>query len=582
MPKIRKTPQAYIVEPTFGEQLAEVLPSILRSVVYAKQKMEEDRLRRLELRMKYASATPELQLLMISDTEFQKELTGKRKPVSADLPAIRDLTPDELQERRNRQLEEQKTSAEIKRLDQDTLRLQQDYELTKRKLTAWGKIDNIPPDQLTLLDFIEAGAGETPEERAQAFVSKKWPQYADQIAQMRAGAGPEIERARTNAAAQDIFEKVGKLGPDEMAYAEAVGKNDLAGIQKLADGRLKTLAFRQFEQQQKRDGEAVRRANEAHQEAIGSAAQRIIEQNPTIDLAMAQDMAKRLMNGKPLTSEQARASINWAALKAETALETSRKLAYEQGQERSGTTELKSLIDEHLKILSQEEGVDPDVKKWSGEQVKVLMPELAKRVAKQIGLPEPQTGQNPKDDKYWGYDPVMATIWGALGLGKSLISSTGGEAPVAPAPAGPEMKGPLKPGDLSLRSLIGAPDVERAIAISARDAIGALQNLGKTVSPGLEAALRAVDSLRKNAVMGDELISSTRPVEGAARKTGLSEEQKVHLQNLGLEAVKTTADPSVPLPVKVKMGELLDLLESVDKGERPFSDLLRFDATVTQ
>lgn len=568
MPNIRKTPQAYIIEPTFWEQLQQVLPSVIGQITQAQQRAREQELLRLQLRMKYTEADPEIQQLLRSDPEFVTQLTGKKNPRPDQIPPVRDLTATELQERRQRNLEEQKTIFETERLNADVLRLRQDYALTGRKLKAWEKIDNIPTDQLTLLDFIEAGAGETPEERAQAFVSKKYPEYADQIAQLRAGAGPEVERFRTNEAAQKVFELTGKLGPNEMAYAEAVGKNDLNEIQKLADGRLKTRAFYEYELEQKRDAEAVRRAQEGHKETIGAAAQRIIEQNPTVPLVMAQDMAKRLMEGKELTAEQAKMSIDWAGLKAETAAETLRKIRYDLDENKNGAPELKSLIDQHLRILAQEEGVDPEIKKWSGEQITKLMPELAKRVAQSVGLPPPQiTPAEKGSDKFWGPDPVMSLIWGAVGLGMELALPPGAPS----SGTAPQSSAPVERNPAVLRTGMDSPGM-RAIAISARDVIGSLQNLGKTISPALEGALLKLDEARR--MLGTtpgQIRQQGTPVKGP--KPRLSEDQQVHMQNLALKVSEITADPNVSPQIKMKMGELLDLVEAVEKGERPFTDL---------
>lgn len=563
MPKVTETKNAFVVSPTFGDALLEQLPYILHGLQQTMRTMEEQRLRRLEMREKYRLAHPEIQALLRTDEKWMKEMLGKpysRAPLKqSELPAIRDLTGEELAERQSRSLEMMERSGRINQTAAQTEEIHQRVRMTGTKEQARERITKGgDPSKLSLLDFIVGEMGETPEERVQAYVSTKWPEYADPLARMRAGVGPEVEASRANEAAKWYSETFGRLDTAGMEYADAVSKNSMDAITKLQDPKLRTLAYRQYERQLEADADTMKRAQMARQEWIGTAAQRILEQNPSVSLTIARDMATRLAEGKPFTADQMKLDMDWAGIKAQTSLDEARRLRFETEEKMSGVTGIRQQIELQLRVLAQQEGVEvpSEVSQIASDDLRRLMPELSKRVAKLFGLPEPKPSVD--DDKWpWLPDPVMSLIMGTMGFTNEVTKSS--EMPTGQpwqSPSATVLKTMFKDAGIVLSA--GLEAVVKVASTPAATTKGLATNIEAAfLTP---AGRKTPDTVVKPSVMPK-----------------LSPEQDIHIQNLSTEIARIMSDPNAPPMLKQGLLPTIDVIEAVLKGERPFSDLINTD-----
>jgi hypothetical protein len=146
VPKIRETPDAFIVEPTFGEQLAQTLPALVSSITAAMRQKREDEAKRAELKMAFDNATPEEQMRMKSNPDFVKALDGRlniqkwlHKGKAPDLP-IRDLTPEELLARQKLRTDEKLNAQALTQNDLSIQSLQRRASVEKIQLAAFQSI----------------------------------------------------------------------------------------------------------------------------------------------------------------------------------------------------------------------------------------------------------------------------------------------------------------------------------------------------------------------------------------------------------------------------------------------------------
>jgi hypothetical protein len=605
MPRVRETREAYIVEPTWGESFNESLAQMLLTVRQTLQQQAEQKYNRMQLRMKYNELSPEQQALLAKDPDFIQGITGKRpkkqKEVSGidafvqsqdsyaeqgfgkapkripgkaptasmSLP-IRDLTPEEVTSRKRAQQELKLGEQALQKNDLDIKAAELMHKESLRKIAAYEKIDKIPVEQLTLMDFAVAYPDKTWDERAALFTEKRYPGLSDKIAQLKTGAGPEVDRINIRAAFEECTNRFGKADKDCFAYSEAVGTNNLDKLEKLTNRGMKTLAYKNFELNTRQVNEGAKQLEQTKNVTITNAAMRIIDDDPRIPMNVARSMATKLVNGQPFGPEENKWDVNRAALKAEMTRMTTAKLMIDMEEQTSGIKGLQSIIDQHLKVVAQETGVPADVKKLSTEQLEKLMPELTKRVTAHFGIP---AGAVEKDEGgfFSGvYNFIRASVGLASDLGGSQSWIQGVEENV-------------RAGRNEMFSELTRPALEslHEVPLIGAAAVNTLKNLGKAPSAALEAALKSVDNFRKAAeglgVTKDQMKMPPIAKPGSFK---LDADQTTHLQNVTLEVTNQLRDRSLPLSTVNALSKLLDMIEDAEKGKIPFTAVI--DARVNQ
>jgi hypothetical protein len=514
-----------------------------------------------------------------------KRIPGKAPTTEAGLP-IRDLTPEEVTSRKRAQQELKLGDQALKKNELDIQAAEMMYKESQRKITAYEKIDRIPAEQLTLMDFAIAYPDKTWEERAALFTEKRYPGLSDKIAQLKTGAGPEVDRINIRAAFEECTERFGKADKDCFAYSEAVGTNNLDKLEKLTNRGMKTLAYKNFELNTRQVNDAAKRLDQARNETIANAAMRIIDDDPRIPMSVARGMATNLVNGKPFTAEENKWDINRAALKTEMTRMTSAKLIMDLEEKTSGIEGLKSIIDQHLKVVAQENGVPADVKKLSTEQLQKLMPELTKRVTAHFGIP---AGALEKDEGGF-FTGVKNFIYASVGLASDLGGTAGWVSGVEENLTNRvnEAVYEVETRDITNRALrntghsgaVREQFGDSAVMIGA-NAINTLKSLGKSISAGLETSLRAVDNFRKAAEgLGVTDAQLKTPAISKPGSFKLDADQTTHLQNVTLEVTNQLRDRSLPLSTVNALSKLLDMIEDAEKGKIPFTAVI--DARVNQ
>ena len=317
MPRIRETPEAFIVEPTGAEQwgqvagslaqmLPQMLPQMLLQLRQLKQQEEERKWNQTKLRIQYNELSPEQQTLIADDPNFIELLTGQKvKPehrgpggtferwkagqtsvsasgvVKPGIPSltglpIRDLTPEEITARKKAQQDLTISGQQITRNDQAIEEAKTSLEEARRRLKAYGTLDKMPADQVRLEDYAVAYPNRSMDEISDMWVARRYPGYESKIAEMRANAGPEVDRIKTNEAFKDCVEKTG-TSDGCFAYAEAMGTGDLSKL-KGASQSLKTLGFKNYELNLQQRSDSIKQMDQQFRMGITSTALRLQEE----------------------------------------------------------------------------------------------------------------------------------------------------------------------------------------------------------------------------------------------------------------------------------------------------------------
>jgi len=106
----------------------------------------------------------------------------------------------------------------------------------------------------------------------------------------------------------------------------------------------------------------------------------------------------------------------------------------------------------------------------------------------------------------------------------------------------------------------------------AQELVTQLEKAGKVLSPGLKMTLYSMNEARKAAF--------TRPSVQGKPTAQTTAEQQQHIENVADEIGRLLADKTIPRARKEALLDVLTVLEEVDAGKRPFTDLL--NATVPQ
>jgi hypothetical protein len=546
-----------------------VLPQIVSQIANAKKQQEEARSRRLDLQIKYTQADPEIQALLKQNPDFVREVSGRadesplmkfvhrNKPLP-NLP-VRDLTTDELAERRKRLVDTESAIQNQDRVSQLMDATKQEMQLAGIKLDAIKRVtgvtdnqavlDKLPAEDVTIQDYV-VGLGVNVEEASRLYVAKKHPDLVEQMTQYAAGVGPEVVNLNRSKYFKQCTDDFGVANQNCLLFSDALAENNPSKLAKITDLGMKTLAYQKYKQDQLEAIQTMQRFQVAHQETIGTTALRIMEQNPAVDPALAHDMSRRLTEGTPLTKEQEVLGLDWAKLKAESAAATARKIQYDS--EVAPLNGLSNALDQNLKILQQAAGasgggISADMQKLSYEQVQKIAPELAKRVAKQYGLVDP-AGKKPVPGWFQTY--VVDYLKGAAGLAKSVTAS---DTPVPyTSPSG------------------------SVIRTAAKDA-------GIAFSAGLDAAVSAISGAVRIPggpsesqlawTIGKAFMTPEGKKAPAVKAPALSQDETTHLENLTREITMHLSDPNTPVTVLQAESDVLDLLQDIKDGKRPYTDL---------
>jgi hypothetical protein len=594
MPQIKETDRAYIISPTFGEQIASVLPGIGQSFAQAirlrDERRRERKKTRMALRLEFDKLLPEEQRIALNQ-ELLQELTGKKNPSAAEREALmRGRTPDEFRARRIEAQEEKRNELLIEKDQLNIDELKNQAVISRRRLESFNNVvGDIPPDQLTLLDFVLGEVGENITEASQLFVSQKWPEWADEIAQMNAGAGPIADQVRSLDALDVYEQRYGEIDAKGLAYATAIGNRDFDAISKLADPGLQTLAFKELTLAIDNAAAVKARAEQAKREAIGIATQRVLEQDPLTPILVAQEIASNLINNIPLTPEQAQYNIDAVVARNVAAEWEAQKLQYDTLMDVSGIAELRTQVELDMRIVAAEKGLPFRTKEQALQNIEKLFPELVERLARQTGMPPPNWEEEPPGFWQTGINITRNTVIATLGL----VKETGGlpSRPSAPAlieqaihtmvidtPQGRQAQQELRERVSGMRENL--PEAEFVIQ--------SIQETGRLVGTFFKGALAAVDVIRTSLLNASEMQDQWKargrlgPPPDAAETLEVSEgefpaltpDQITSLENHVIEVNKELLNPNLSMSVKLRLREQLNFVEEINNGERPYLDLV--------
>jgi hypothetical protein len=241
--------------------------------------------------------------------------------------------------------------------------------------------------------------------------------------------GPKYEAERTAAHFSQLHQLTGEITPQHFPLAAAMAKAEATGdrteLEKLLkDPKLppamRTLAQKNYLQEEKRITLAYAQMSRAQEQAIGSAAVQILTQFGELGIGpkVAEATARAYMTGKPLP--------DWTVpyhKQVQDLLAASRKAATEKAAAELAMRDINGLR-ESINTLSTVANRGGDAADSAEEASKKLVPELEKKIREFYRIPE----ESDADDAGWGAwgREVTATV-GKYVVGAATVANEGAE-----------------------------------------------------------------------------------------------------------------------------------------------------------
>jgi len=569
MPKIEETADAFVVSSTFGEQVASVLPGIAQGItagIAARQKKNADQLA-LQLSLTEMSFTERERALQ--NPAIVKAMLGNNPTDDQIQGLLGDRSPEEKLSAATGLASLNQANLQNEKFKLENEKLQMDITAAKSTLDRFETAQHVPDDELTMEILMLGNPTNTREENYDILIERtEGTEVLSKARQFQIKSGPEYDKWDERATYETCTKEFMNTSEQCVRYAQAVVRGSLEDVADLPI-EMVTRGLAEFNQRDKEYSAIASRFEASQKAAIGVATNALMSQfKGRLPIDVAQDMARRLTLGIPLTPEQAQFGVDEANFQLQVGQAELTKYQIDMMNNEETATAVRQFITQGLAMYDSNLTTDPEKEKIH-DSVEAARRWMTDNLAQRMGDDPVNWSKQPSNWTEVGMNGARNAVVATLGFMEAAGISSGPGAVMLIAPGIPESL-------VDIASSTGEVLMTHPrTAIYAQSLVAALKQTGHHVSKFLEGTFFAAEALYKLHNTG--LPNPIGPVHvptvlAPGQASHLSADQENEM-SLVLREIQTLLDDNtVTDDSKRQLEAVINNAEDVIRDRRPFTD----------